>query len=203
MRQSSARGAVRPRCLPKLPGVQNGAVNARGVVRLHCLRTCFPGALCGLRKWRAWAAASTPNHRNNNNDDDLSATVDSISEAGGQGSPTATADAREWSIPHDASHSESTFHHTPGSSQESSPATGTNNRCNISTPSNTGTPNTLSLPLSPNLSVLSQTSQGEERDAGAGEPVNRARQPRRAAQQQRNLMESLLREDLIETYLPL
>ena len=136
-------------------------------------------------------------HDRNDNDDNLPATVDSVSEAGGQGSPTATAGTKERSIPQDTSHSESTFHRTPGSSRESSPATGTNNRCNINTPSNTGTPHTLPSTLSPNLSVLSQTSRGEESEAGAGEPVIRARQPRRDAQQQRNLMESLLREDLI------
>ena len=55
----------------------------------------------------------------------------------------------------------------------------------------------LSLPLSPNLPVSTQASRGEERDAGAGEPVTQVRQPRRAAQQQRNLMESLIQEDLL------
>ena len=133
----------------------------------------------------------------NDNDDNLSRSVDSIFEAGGQGSPTTTADAEERRIPHNASHSESTFHRTLGSSRESSPATGTDTRCNITTEGDAGTPNTLSLPPSPTSSVDQQPSMSEGRDAGAGEPVIRSRQPRRAAQQQRDLMKSLLHEDLL------
>ena len=136
----------------------------------------------------------------NDNDGNFSRSVDSISEAGrggGQGSPVTTAYAEERSIPHDASHSESAFHRTPGSSRESSPATGTNTRCNITTEGDAGTPNTLSLPPSPTSSVDQQPYTSEGRGAGAGEPVIRSRQPRRAAQQQRDLMKSLLREDLL------
>ena len=129
--------------------------------------------------------------------DNLSSSVDSISEAGGQGSLTITEDAEERSISHDTSHSESTFHRTLGSSRESSPATGTNTRCNITTEGDTGTPHMLPSTLSPNLTVLTQTSRGEESEAGAGEPVNISRQPQRAAQQQRDLMKSLLREVLL------
>ena len=108
------------------------------------------------------------NYDRNGNDDNLSRSVDSISEAGGQGSPTTTADAEERSIPHDASHSESTFHRTPGSSRESSTATGTDTRCNINTEGDAGTPNTLSLPPSPTSSVDQQPSTSEGRDAGGG-----------------------------------
>ena len=108
------------------------------------------------------------NGRNANNNDDLIEAVDSISEAGGLGSPNVSADAQERSIPHGTSPTESTSHRTPGSSRESGSATGTNDRCNIA---NTGTPNTFSLPLSPNLPVSTQASRGEDRDAGAGEPV--------------------------------
>ena len=133
----------------------------------------------------------------NDNDDNLSRSVDSISEAGGQGSPTTTTDAEERSILHDTSHSESTFHHTPGSSRGSSPATGTDTRRNITTEGDAGTPNTLSLPPSPSSSVDQQPSTSEGRDVGVGELVIRLRQPRRAAQQQRDLMKSLLREDLL------
>ena len=117
-------------------------------------------------------------YNRNDNDDNLARSVDSISEAGGQGSPTTTADAEERSIPHDVSHYESTFHRTPGSSRESSPATGTNTRCNITTEDDAGTPHMLPSTISPNLSVLLQTSQGEESEAGAGEPVIRSRQQR-------------------------
>ena len=136
----------------------------------------------------------------NDNDDNFSRSVDSISKAGmggGQGSSVTTADAEERSIPHDASHSESAFHRTPGSSRESSPATGTNTRCNITTEGDAGTPNTLSLPPSPTSSVDQQPYTSEGRGVGAGEPVIRSRQPRRAAQQQRDLMKSLVREDLL------
>ena len=94
--------------------------------------------------------------------------VDSISEAGGQGSPTTTADAEEWSIPHGAPHSESTLLRTPVSSRESCPATGTNTRCNITTEGDTGTPHTLSLPPSPTSSVDQQPSTSEGRDSGQG-----------------------------------
>ena len=59
---------------------------------------------------------------------------------GARGSPTTTADAEERSIAHGASHSESTSLRTPGSSRESSPATGTNTRCNIPTDGGTGLP---------------------------------------------------------------
>ena len=131
------------------------------------------------------------------NDDNSSRPVDSISEAGGQGSPTTTADAEERSIPHGASHSESTLLHTPGSSRESSPAIGTNTRCNITTEGDTGTSHTLSLPPSPTSSVEQQPSTSEGRDAGAWELVTESRQPRQAALRQRKLMKSLLHDDLL------
>ena len=183
------------------PGVQNGAVNARGVVRLRCLPMHFPRGVirtaevkeCGRRSLRP-VTFLVPleldchheddeirqrlhdDYDRNDNDDNLSRSVASISEAGGQGSPTTTADAEEQSIPHDASHSESTFHRTPGSSRESSPATGTNTRCNITTESDAGTPSTLSLPPSPTSSVDQQPSTSEGRDAGGGasDPIKAA-----------------------------
>ena len=131
------------------------------------------------------------------NDDNSSRSVDSISEAGGQGSPTTTADTEEQSIPHGTSHSESTSLHTPGSSRESSPATGTNTRCNITTEGDTGTSHTLSLPPSPTSSVDQQPSTSEGRDEGAGEPVTESRQPQRAALHHRKVMKSLLHDDLL------
>ena len=131
------------------------------------------------------------------NDDNSSRPVDSISEAGGQGSPTIAAYAEVRSIPHGTSHSESTSLHAPGCSQESSPATGTNTRCNIITEGDTGTSHTLSLPPSPTSSVERQPSTSEGRDVGAGEPVTESRQPRRAALHQRKLMKSLLYDDLL------
>ena len=93
-----------------------------------------------------------------NNDDNSSSPVDSTSEAGGQGSPTTTVDAGERSIPHGASHAESTSHRTPGSSRESSPTIGTTTRCNITTEGDTGTSYMPSLPPSPTSSVELQPS---------------------------------------------
>ena len=102
------------------------------------------------------------------NDDNSSSPVDSTSEAGGQGSPTTTADAEEWSIPHGASHAESTSLRTPGSFRESSPATGTNTRCNITTEGDTGTSHTPSLPPSPTSSVEQQPQRVRGGTRGQG-----------------------------------
>ena len=71
------------------------------------------------------------NRSDDDNDDNSSRPVDSTSEAGGQGSLTTTADAEGQSIPHGASHAESTSLRTPGSSRESSPTIGTTKRCDI------------------------------------------------------------------------
>ena len=75
--------------------------------------------------------------------------VNSTSEAGGLGSPTTTADAKELGILHDASLLESTSHHTPGSSQASCSTTGTTPLCNITTEGDTVSPSSPSLPLPP------------------------------------------------------
>ena len=113
-----------------------------------------------------------------NDDDNTYSPVDSSSEAGGLGSPTTTVDAEGWSIPHDASLTESTSHHTPGSSRESGPTIGTTPWCNITTEGDTGTPCTPSLPSSPTTAVELQPPASEGREAGAGEPVTESRQPR-------------------------
>ena len=107
------------------------------------------------------------------------------------------AGATGYSFPPDASTSESTLHHTSGSSQASCPPIGTTDQCNVTTEGDTGTHYTLPSSLSPNLSVLSQTSLGEESEAGAGKPVIEARQPRAAAVRQRGLTRSLLNDDLL------
>ena len=117
------------------------------------------------------------NDGNNDDDDENSSPVDSTSEAGGQGSPTTTADAEGWSIPHGESHLKSTLHHTSGSSRESSPTIGTTKQCDITTEGDAGTPHTLPLPPSPTSSATYQTSMGEESEAGAGEPATESRQP--------------------------
>ena len=134
------------------------------------------------------------------NDDDIDnvySPVDSTSEAGGLGSPTTTADAEERSIPHDASLTKSTSHRTPGSSQASCSTTGTTPRCNITTEGETGTPYTPSLPPSPTTPVELQPSASEGREAEVEEPVTESRQPRRAALRQRELLRSLIDDDLI------
>ena len=131
------------------------------------------------------------------NDDNTYNPVDSTSEAGGLGSPTTTADTEERSIPHDVSLTESTSYRTPGSSRESSPTIGTTARCNITTEGEAGTPCTPSLPPSPTPSVELQPSASEGREREAGEPVTESRQPRQAVLRQRELLRSLIDDDLL------
>ena len=73
-------------------------------------------------------------------DDNVYSRVDSTSEAGGLGSPTTTAVAKERSIFYDLSLLESTSHRMPGSSQDSCSTTGTIPQCNITTEGDTGPP---------------------------------------------------------------
>ena len=136
-------------------------------------------------------------HGGDDDDDRNFSSVDSTSEAGGQGSPIQTADAEGRSIPHGASPLESTLHHTSGSSRASSPTIGTTEQCSVTTEGDAGTPHTLPLPPSQNSSVAHQTSMGEGSEAGAGEPATELRQPRAAALRQRRLMKSLLNDDLL------
>ena len=130
-------------------------------------------------------------------DDNVYSPVDSTSEAGDLGSPTTTADAEERSIPRDASLLESTSHRTPGSSQASCLTTGTTAWCNITTEGETGTPYMPSLPPSPTTPVELQHSVSEGREAETEEPASEPRQPRRAALRQRELLQSLINDDLI------
>ena len=196
------------------PGVQNGAVNAQGVVRLRCLPMHFPGGIvgaagvkeCGRRSIRSvtflvpleldchqddgeirQCLRDDNDGNDDNNNDNSSSPVDSTFEAVGQRNGAFLT----------ASQAELTPHRTPGSSRESSPATGTNTQSNITTEGDTGTSHTPSLPLLPTSSVEQQPSTSEGRDAGAGESVTESRQPRRAALRQRKLMKSLLHDDLL------
>ena len=139
-------------------------------------------------------------HDDNGNDDNnenSSRSVDSTSEAGGQGSPTTTAATEGWSIPHGSSHAESTSLRTLGSSRDSSPTIGKTKQCDITTEGDAGTPHMLPLPPSPTSSVTYQPSMGEGSEAGAGEPATESRQPLQAALRQREPMESLLNDDLL------
>ena len=86
---------------------------------------------------------------------------------------------------------ESTYLPTSGSSRASGLANGTKRRCNL----NMASPTPTSLSLPPHNLVYAQASQGEERDAGWGEASTSQRQPRRAAQKQRELLKHLLQED--------
>ena len=123
--------------------------------------------------------------------------VDSTYEAGGLGSPTTTADAKERSILHDASLLESTSHRTPGSSQASCSTTGTTPRCNIPTEGDTGPPYTPSLLFPPTTAVELQHSTSEGSEAEAEEPSSKPRQPRGAVLRQRELLRGLIEDDLI------
>ena len=129
--------------------------------------------------------------------DNIYSPVDSTSEAGGLGSPTTTADAKERSILHDVSLLESTSHRTTGSSQASCSTTGTTPRCNTTTEGDTGPPYTPSLPLPPTTAVELQHSSSEGSEAEAEEPSSKPRQPRRAALRQRKLLRGLIKDDLI------
>ena len=107
------------------------------------------------------------------------------------------AGATGHSFPPDASTSESNLYRASGSSRASCPPIGTTEQSNVTTEGDARTPYTLSSSLSPNLSVLSQTSRGEESEAREGEPVIEGKQPRAAAVRQRGLMRSLLNDDLL------
>ena len=137
------------------------------------------------------------NDEENDDDNDAAAVtmdVDSISKAEDQGSPKVSADAQERSFPHDASSSGSKLlHRTSGSSRESGLATGTTTGCNLNASSSSAS----SPSFPPYLLVPLHASRGEERDAGTGEPSTQRRQPRRAAQCQRDLIGKLIREDRI------
>ena len=112
------------------------------------------------------------NDWNDDDNDENSSPVDSTSKAGGQGSPTTTADAEGRSIPHGASYLESTLHHASGRSRESSPTIGTTKQCDITTEGDAGTPHTLPLPPSPSSSVTYQPSmeRGVNRERGSQRP---------------------------------
>ena len=141
------------------------------------------------------------NRRNEEEDDDdnddaaVTMDVGSISEAEDQGIPIVSSDAQGGTFPLVASSSGSTLlHRTSGSSRVSGLATGTTTGCNSN--NNTATPVTTSTSLPPNT-VLTQPPEGEERDSGRGEASTSQRQPRRAALKQRELLDRLLKDDLL------
>ena len=136
--------------------------------------------------------------RNEEDDDDdsedaaaVTTDVDSFLEAEDQGSSNVSASDQGQEFLPDASHVESTFHRTSGSSRASGLATGTTTGCNTNT---NATPNTVP-PSLPTTRVITQPQEGEERDAGRGEATTSTRPLRRAAQLQRELLGRLIRDD--------
>ena len=101
------------------------------------------------------------------NEDDAAVTTDVDSFlAEDQGGSNVSADAEGWEFPTNASHVESTYHRTSGSSRASGLATGTTTGCNTNTNTN-ATPNTVP-PSLPATTVATQPREGEERDEGRG-----------------------------------
>ena len=106
-----------------------------------------------------------------------------------QGGSNVSADAEGQEFFPDASYAESL--HTSGSSRASGLANGTTAGCNAHT---NATPNTISPSLPP-ATVVTQTQEGEERDAGWGAVPTTTRPQRRAARHQRALLGRLIRDD--------
>ena len=110
-----------------------------------------------------------PRDRQGNEEDDdedaaaIAANVDSFLAEDQGGSNVSANDQGQECLP-DASHAESTYHRTSGSSRASSLATGTTTGCNTNT---NATPNTVSPSLPP-TTVATQPREGEERDEGRG-----------------------------------
>ena len=135
--------------------------------------------------------------KNDEDDDDddeedaaIATNVDSFL-AEDQGGSNVSADAEGQEFLPDASHAESTFHHTSGSSRASGLANGTTIGCDVY---NNATPNTVSPSLPP-TTVATQPLEGEERDAGRGAVPTTTRPQRRAAQLQRELLGRLIRDN--------
>ena len=179
--------------------IRTAEVEERGRCSLRPVSYLVPLELDCHREDEELRQCLCENQRNEEDDDgdDIDAAavtmdVDSISEAENQGSPIVSADAQERSFPLDASSLGSTLlHRTSGSSRESGLATGTTTGCNT----HAASPTTTSPSLPPYNLVHTQTSEGEERDAGQGEASISQRQPRRTALRQRELLKQHLQED--------
>ena len=117
------------------------------------------------------------------------ATNDDSLHAESQGGSNVSADTEGQVFLPDASYAES--FPTSGSSRASGLANGTTAGCNATT---NATPTTISPSLPP-ATVVTQTQEGEERDAGWGEATTITRPQRRAAQLQRALLGRLIRDD--------
>ena len=129
----------------------------------------------------------------NGNEDDAAVTTDADSflEAEDQGGSNVSADDQGQEFLLDASNVESTYHRTSGSSRASGLATGTTTVCNTNTKA---TPNTVP-PCLPPTTVITQPREGEERDVGWGEATTSTLPLRRAAQNQRELLGRLIRDN--------
>ena len=106
-----------------------------------------------------------------------------------QGGSNVSAEAERQVFLPDASYAESFL--TSGSSRASGLANGTTAGCNATT---NATPTTISQSL-PSTTVVTQTQEGEERDAGWREATTTTHPQRRAARRQRALLGRLIRDD--------
>ena len=122
-------------------------------------------------------------------EDDAIATNDDSFHAESQRGSNVSADAEGQVFLPDASYAESFL--TSGSSRASGLANGTTDGCNATT---NAIPTTISQSLPP-TTVVTQTQEGEERDAGWGEATTTTRPQRRAARRQRALLGRLIRDD--------
>ena len=127
---------------------------------------------------------------NNEDDTAIATNVDSFLAEDQGGSNVSASDQGQEILP-DASHVESTYHRTSGSSRVSGLATGTTTGCNTNT---NATPNTVPPSLPP-TTVSTQPREGEERDEGRGAATTSTCPQRQAAQLQRELLGRLIRDD--------
>ena len=134
------------------------------------------------------------NEEDDDDDDEddaaIATNVDSFLAEDQGGSNVSASDQGQEFLP-DASHVESTYHRTSGSSRASGLAIGTTTECNTNT---NATPNTVPPSLPP-TTVITQPREGEERDEGRGAATTSTRPQRRAAQLQRELLSRLIRDD--------
>ena len=122
-------------------------------------------------------------------EDDAITTNDDSFHAESQGGSNVSANAEGQVFLPEVSYAESFL--TSGSSRASGLANGTTAGCNATT---NATPTNISPSLPP-ATVVTQTQEGEERDAGWGEATTTTRPQRRAARLRRALLGRLIRDD--------
>ena len=221
VRQSSARVAVRPRCLPGLRRFRGRAVKCPSGSKTPSPSTAFPGGGGGgLREWGGVSVGLyacfkyEEEDADDDEEDDASVTdVDSITDVNPSGSivSVGTEGQRflpdvtlEESIPTSVGQCDSNVS-ADAEGQRFLPdvsdhrTSGSSRESSLAIGTNDGcnvsaTPNTIPQSLTP-TTVATQTQEGEERDGG--EAMTTARPQRRAARQQRALLGRLIRDDLL------